>query len=157
MELIRARSVDQAPLRVLARALVAEFGHLYPDWKVDAAIVELSQDSGAGLPLHLVTMDDGVPLGVASIIADDEVTGWDGRGWWLANVLVLPAHRGHGIGMELVDRAIKIAAIYGADDLHLVTDTADAWYLKQGWKKIGTGDVHGHPMIVMRLVLKPNS
>lgn len=153
MKAIRSSSLSDTTLQFLATILVAEFGHLYPAWDLVAATHELSQDPGQGLPLHLAAIQDDRVLGVTSIIPDDEVTGWERKGWWLANVLVLPEYRGRGIGRWLIDRAIDIASESGANELHLVTDTVENWYLKHGWKSIGVGDVHGHAMVVMHLDL----
>ena len=61
--------------QVLAEHLVAEFGHIYPEWNLATAIGELSEDSGHGLPLHLAAIDNDQILAVASIIADVEVSG----------------------------------------------------------------------------------
>ena len=155
MKLRRCSSLSPARLEFLASHLVAEFGHLYPGWDESAATNELSQDAARGLPLHLAAIENDRTLGSASIIDDDEVTGWEGDEWWLANVFVLPEYRGRGIGSSLIKHAIEIARQSGARDLHLVTDTVENWYLKQGWERIGIGDVHGHPMVVMRLALAP--
>ena len=153
MELRRCSSLPTATLEFLAAHLVAEFGHLYPVWDESAATNELSQDAAEGLPLHLAAIDNHRALGSASIIPDDEVTGWEGNDWWLANVFVLPEYRGRGIGSSLIKRAIEIARESGARDLHLVTDTVENWYLKQGWESLGFGEVHGHEMVVMHLEL----
>ena len=155
MELRRCSSLPVATLEFLAAHLVAEFGHLYPAWNESAAIDELSQDASPGLPLHLAAIENDRTLGSTSIIPDDEVTGWEGNEWWLANVFVLPEYRGRGIGSSLIKHAIEIARESGTRDLLLVTDTVENWYLKQGWKGIGIGDVHGHAMIVMHLDLTP--
>jgi predicted N-acetyltransferase YhbS len=154
--LIRTSSVPDETLIFLASNLVAEFGHIYPAWDLVAARSELAEDSGHGLPLHLVAIENGQPLGVAAIISDDEVTGWEEKNWWLANVLVFPEHRDRGVGISLVNRAIEIARDSGAHELHLVTDTAESWYAKHGWESVGIGEVHGHQMIVMRLDLRAN-
>ena len=150
MELRRASFVRDEARRFISGELVSAFGHMYPDWDIETAIAELSQDHGSGLPLHLFAMDSDSPLGIASIISDDEVTGWENRGWWLANVLVLPQYRAQGIGKSLINAASIIAASAGAKELHLVTDSAESWYLKHGWQTVGTGEVHGHQMQVMR-------
>jgi predicted N-acetyltransferase YhbS len=153
MELSRSSSLGIEALHLLAVNLVAEFGHLYPGWDLLTARNELAQDAGQGLPLHIVAVDDGVPRGIASIIADDEVTGWEAESWWLANVMVLPKYRDQGIGSMLVQGAVERARDSGVCNLHLVTDTAESWYRRHGWESVGTGEVHGHRMIVMRLDL----
>ena len=143
-------------MELLASYLVAEFGHLYPNWDLADAVLELSQDPGEGLPLHLGAVENRRVVGIVSIISDDEVTGWE-EDWWLANVLVLPEYRGRGIGNRLVDQAVEIARAHGAVSLHLVTNTVENWYLTQGWKTLGPGDVHGHEMVVMHLELSPSN
>jgi predicted N-acetyltransferase YhbS len=153
MELTRSSALGNETLHLLAGQLIAEFGHLYPGWDLLTARDELALDAGYGLPLHIVAIDDGLPRGIASIIADDEVTGWEGEGWWLANVLVLPQYRDRGIGSALVQGAVERARDSGVCNLHLVTDTAESWYQRCGWESVGTGEVHGHRMIVMRLDL----
>ena len=142
-------------MKPLATHLVAEFGRLYPAWNLDLAGEELSQDAGEGLPLQLVAIENRRAVGIVSIISDDEVTGWEDKDWWLANVFVVPEFRGKGIGISLITRAVELARESGATDLHLVTDTVESWYLNQGWKSVGIGHVHGHQMIVMHLDLLP--
>ena len=137
--------------------MVAEFGYLYPAWDLDLAEKELSQDAGKGLPLQLVAIENRRAVGIVSIITDDEVTGWEDKDWWLANVFVVPEFRGKGIGISLITHAVELARESGATDLHLVTDTVESWYLNQGWKSVGIGHVHGHQMIVMRLDLAPSN
>lgn len=153
MKLVRSSTLPDSALQFIAKHLVAEFGHIYPHWNVEVAVRELSEDAGQGLPLHMAAIENENVLGIASVISEDEVTGWEGKGWWLANVLVLPEYRNRGIGKKLVNQAVEIARSSRAIDLHLVTDTAQAWYLEQGWASIGTGDVHGHSITIMRLDL----
>lgn len=153
LEFIRSSALPFVILESLASNLIAEFGRLYPTWNLADAIDELTQDAGQGLPLHIAAIEKRRALGSASVISDDEVTGWKGSGWWLANVFVVHEYRGRGIGSSLINRAIAIARESGARDLHLVTDTEEDWYLKQGWERIGLGDVHGNEMVVMHLKL----
>lgn len=157
MRLDRCSSLPNALLHGLALHLVAEFGHLYPMWNVNTAVEELAQDSGKGLPLHLVAVENDRAIGIVSVIADDEVTGWEGKGWWLANVFVLPEFRGRGVGTSLIDRAAEIARESGALDLHLVTDTFENWYSKHDWQRAGVGEVHGNEMVVMHRKLGTNA
>lgn len=157
MRLDRCSSLPDAVLHGLALHLVAEFGHLYPTWNVIQAVEELAQDLGEGLPLHLVAVENDRAIGIASVIADDEVTGWEDKGWWLANVFVLPEFRGRGIGTSLIDRAVEIARESGALDLHLVTATFENWYSKHDWQRVGAGEVHRNEMVVMHRRLGTNA
>jgi GNAT superfamily N-acetyltransferase len=153
MDLIRADCLDNSMLFILAAHLVSEFGHLYPQWDPGTALQELREDSGSGVPIHVVAIENGEPVGVASIIPDDEVVGWEDKNAWLANVLVLPEYRGRGIGKLLIDRAAEFASESGQSDLHLVTDMAEEWYSRQGWEHVGIGNVHGNLLTVMRFSL----
>jgi len=153
MRVVRASELPDSELMSIANNLVTAFGHLYPGWDTSSAAAELAEDVGSGLPLHLVGIENEQVIGIASIISTDEVTGWKDQGWWLANVLVLAGHRDQGVGHLLVANAIEIAKSSHARELHLVTDTAVDWYLRQGWKEAGLCDVHGHPMSLMQLAL----
>lgn len=153
MEVARASALPPGVLQFVAIYLAAEFRHLYPEWDSAAAFDELCQDSGDGLPLHILMIENGEVLGVASIISDDEVVGWEDKSWWLANVLVLPEQRNRGIGKRLVASAIDMAKESGAHELHLVTNAAQDWYRWLGWQEVGLGQVHDHQMTVMRLAL----
>lgn len=149
MDLERTASLDTETVQFLATQLIFEFGHLYPTWDLASAINELREDNGAGIPIHVAAIENGQAIGIASIIPDDEVTGWEGKEAWLANVLVLQEFRNRGIGGELVEGVIEIARENKVRDLHLVTDTAEQWYLEKGWETVGVGQVHGHQMTVM--------
>ena len=135
---------------MLASALVAEFGSHYPNWTIDEAIEELAMTGP--LPMSVVALDGTTPLGCASLLVDDEVTGWDGH-MWLGNVVVLEAARNRGVGSALVVAIEQRAAALGIRELHLVTSSAIGWYEQRGWKLIGEADVHGHAMSVMRKLL----
>ena len=59
----------------------------------------------------------------------------------LAHVAVLPAHRGTGVGSELVRAFLESARASGADRCELVTraddEGADDFYARLGWHRIG--------------------
>lgn len=133
--------------RLLADALVAEFGTHYPNWTVDEAIAELA--APGPIPASFVALDGTTPLGCASLLADDEVADWDGR-LWLGNVVVLEAARHRGIGSALVSAVEAHATALGITELHLVTTTALEWYERHGWQHVGAASVHGHAMSVLR-------
>ena len=104
------------------------------------------------IPVTFVAVDDGCAIGCASLLDDDEVTGWDDHAW-LGNVAVVEAARGHGVGSALVSAVETHATSIGVTALHLVTTSAVDWYRAKGWDVVGVGDVHGHSMTVMRKTL----
>lgn len=131
---------------MLADALLAAFGTQYPSWTTDEAVQELA--APGPVPFSLIACEGDQPLGCASLLDDDEVSGWDGR-TWLGNVIVLESARGRGIGSALVDAIEQRATRLGVRELHLVTTTAIDWYERRGWSVRGSADVHGHAMTVM--------
>ena len=150
MEIVPGNRCTVAQRTLLAHTLIREFGTHYPDWTVDQAADELA--AHGPLPMSLIALDGDIALGCASLLDDDEVTGWVDR-IWLGNVVVLGTERGRGIGAALVDAIERYAASMGFPELHLVTSTAIDWYERRGWTALGVADVHGHAMTVMRRAL----
>lgn len=111
----------------------------------DAVVFEAL--AGAPLPHFLVARVDGAPVGCASIVAADLPTRPD-LGPWLANVYVLPAWRGRGVGAALVRRAMA-HGLAVTDRLHLYTFGTTALYERLGWRTCGTGEYAGRPISIM--------
>ena len=151
VEILPAAALPEEALAVLARALVATFGHAYPQWSAEEAQAELG--NAQGLPTSHFAMQNAQVMGCASLLADDEVSGYEGQGPWLGNVWIHEEYRERGVGSALVRSISELAASQGATALYLVTDTATAWYAKQGWTELGSALVHGHAMTVMRMQL----
>lgn len=147
MEIVVGSALGAAVVDPVARALVDEFGSLYPRWTVAEAASELTND--LGLPRSWVTVHDGRAIACASLLDDDEVDDEE-TGPWLGNVWVSPQHRGSGIGSALVEHVVDAARAAGYDDLLLVTDGADDWYAARGWCAERVTTVHGHRMLLMR-------
>lgn len=147
VEIVPGWQCDAETRAVLARVVVAEHGHEYPQWTVTEAIDEIG--APGPIPMTFVAVENGRAIGCASLLDDDEVTGWDGH-FWLGNVVVLGSERGRGVGSALVQAVMDHARSLGIGELHLVTTSAIDWYLPRGWARLGSADVHGHPMTVMR-------
>lgn len=151
MEIVPASQMDSRSLEAAALQLVIEFGYAYPEWTPEQALAELMNP--IGLPRSNVALQDGNVVGCASLLTDDEVTGFAAVSPWLGNVWVDPAHRHVGVGRALVSSIIELARSSGAADVHLVTDAGLRWYAAMGWRTVSTADVHGRTMHVMRLQL----
>ena len=54
----------------------------------------------------------------------------------LRSLVVAPAHRGGGLGGELVDRLAAAARSRGVKQLYLLTTTAEAFFARRGFRKI---------------------
>lgn len=149
MRILSGHELSESARDDLAHRLVAEFGQAYPDWSVAEARSEVANPTGLPQTWCLVA-EDGSAIASASLLADDEVTGYEHITPWLGNVLVAEAHRGRGLGAAIVDAALDQAWDRGFHTVHLVTDTAAAWYERRGWVVVGVVDVHGTAMQCMR-------
>src|SRR3954468_17892369 len=106
----RARVEEQ-----LAEWHVGEWGHLYDPamWNPHIALAELRAMAPRGVPRTLVALDDtlpeATPVGSVSLLATDDLPGWEGIGPWLGSLFVTPPWRGRGIGGELVEACLQLA------------------------------------------------
>ena len=97
-----------------------------------------SRTEKKGLPASFVALHSGLPVGMASLKADDLWSRKD-LGPWLASLYVHHAFRGMGIGSELVKTVCAEAARQEHRRLHLFLDRRssaelDAFYEKRGWR-----------------------
>jgi amino-acid N-acetyltransferase len=60
-----------------------------------------------------------------------------GRSALLRSLVVAPALRGHGLGDRLVRRLATVARRKGVTRFYLLTTTAEAFFARRGFKKIG--------------------
>jgi GNAT superfamily N-acetyltransferase len=97
--------------------------------------------------------DNDKLLGVATLVADDELPDAPEPGPWLAAVFVTPDARRHGAGSALVDHATNRARALGHQKLYLYTEHAQDWYLGKGWQKVRETVFLGLHHTVMQLDL----
>ena len=87
------------------------------------------------LPLAIVALDDGVPVGTGSLKTNDLVERTD-LSPWLAGIFVVPAARRRGIGSMIVRHLENEAARLGHRQLYLWTPTAERLYASLGWQPL---------------------
>ena len=138
---------DGALRRMVARWLVDEWPHLFPDdteeWYLDVwAQADLS---GAEAPHVVVAVLEGEVIGTASMVLDDELPGAPEPGPWLAAVWVHPGHRGKGAGRALVREIVSRAR----GPLWLYTEGEAGWYASMGWTRVREDSLNGHTVTVM--------
>lgn len=96
-----------------------EWGHTDPEDSLRAWTESRRSRSGrAGVPPNYVALRSVLPVGRSSLVGRDMDTR-TGLEPWLAGVLVLPEHRGHGVGPALVQRASLQAARVAVPTLNL--------------------------------------
>jgi polyamine oxidase len=147
----------------LARWHHAEFGHLYDARSWSAAIAERELLEMAAPESADVTwvafggdgrdVDD--VLGSVSLLASDDLAGFDHLRPWLASLYVTEQARGCGIGGALVDHALAEAALLGHDYVHLFTAGQHEYYLGRGWRTLERIEQRGHAAHVMAKATSP--
>jgi GNAT superfamily N-acetyltransferase len=112
----------------------AQWSRLLPHWQLATAQEDLaSHTGGARVPTTILALVDGELAGSVSLLANDDerIRAYSP---WLASLLVLPGHRGRGIGAALVRRCVDVAAQLGIARLHLYPDDAAPFYERLGWR-----------------------
>lgn len=88
----------------------------------------------SALPRVLVSLSDGLPVGMAALAAEDLETRRDLTPW-LAGVYVVPEHRGQGHASRLVRAVEDLARRSAIPTLWLYTRSAEPLYRRCGWQR----------------------
>lgn len=152
MEIVPLEEHPEA-IPTLARWHLAEWGH-YSASRTQASTEErlrrhLASD---GIPLTMVALEGGEPVGSAALVWNDMKTRPEIRPW-LADVVVDPAWRRRGIGSKLVRRLVKRARQLGVDTLYLYTPDQDRLYARLGWKTIERLEYRNEEVVLMKIKL----
>lgn len=141
---------DDSVRRMLAEWSLVEWAGDFPDDTIDWYLDLYAESSeGRGLPVCLVAEIDGIPVGTASLIADDELPDATESGPWVAAVFVEPGSRRSGVGAALVAEAVSRGHAMGFDEIFLYTESGAPWYEKTGWQRVREAELAGHPVTVM--------
>jgi len=96
-----------------------------------AARLREARDRNA-VPLSLVALRDGSPVGTVNLVANDNAER-PNLTPWLAALLVAPEYRGRGVGSNLVRSLVGEAARLGFERLYLGADIPQ-YYARLGWE-----------------------
>lgn len=134
----------------LAQLHQAAWSTVHPDMTVADWETEFSWHTLAASPTTLVAIDANQQLlGSASLVKDD-MEGLAPYSPWLANVLVVPAARGRGIGAALIEAVALYARAQGHHVLFLFTTDQQRFYTQRGWIPMETRVHHGDVVTLMR-------
>jgi predicted N-acetyltransferase YhbS len=115
----------------VARWIHEEWWSNKPGHTVETMEARLGEASDRNaIPLSLVALRSGSPVGTVNLVANDNEERPDLTPW-LAALLVLPEHRGHGVGSELVRSLVKEATRLGVKRVYLGTDVPQ-YYARLG-------------------------
>ncbi|MEQ1874970.1 MAG: GNAT family N-acetyltransferase [Ilumatobacteraceae bacterium] len=149
----------------LAAWHVAEWGHLYDHavWNGEIAIAEFDAMANGSTTDQTWVAFDGSGrgetdvLGSVSLLATDDLPGFDHLTPWRASLFVAPAARGRGIGSSLVDHVLADAAANGIARVHLFTAGQEQYYLDHGWRTIKQIEHRGENAAVMVRATSPHA
>lgn len=151
---MRVEAIGRHPtcIEPLARLHHAEWGALYDDWTLEAAIAELHDHATrTSLPTTLLLMEDDHALGSVSLLIEDAPALQDRGSPWLGSLFVMPDARGRGGGRILVDAAVAHAAREGVALLRLFTLWHEDFYASLGWQVEERTSLHGTPVVIMSI------
>jgi predicted N-acetyltransferase YhbS len=136
----------------LARWHLAEWGHHGSRTQASAEERLHRHVASRGIPLTMVALEDGEPVGSAALVWNDMKTRPEIRPW-LADVVVAPAWRRRGIGSKLVRRLVERARELGVETLYLYTPDQDQLYARLGWETVERLDYRDEQVVLMKIEL----
>ena len=152
MDIVRLEKYPQF-VPTVAEWLYKEWGHEIPGVSVAKIEARLQMFPDAqGVPTAFIALWEGVPVGVARLVAHD----MDVRPMlspWLASVFVLPQFRKRGIGRTLCARVSAEAQQFGFSYIYLFTPDRERFYAQQGWETIERIVYRNKDVSVMQLRL----
>lgn len=149
-----------APL--LATWHFAEWGHLYPAdvWNEEIATAEFEGMASSTSADRTWVAFDGETrraedvLGSVSLMASDDLAGYEHLSPWLASMFVAPEARGRGVATALVDHLLAAARAAGHGEVYLFTAGQDDFWSAQGWYVVAEVESAGHRAVVMSRSLR---
>ncbi|MBN1812726.1 MAG: GNAT family N-acetyltransferase [Anaerolineae bacterium] len=143
-----AAHLDAVP--TLAAWVYDQWGHwMSPATTPETLCREFERRAVQGrIPETFVAMEDGVPVGTASLVAHDLAERMD-LSPWLAAVYVAPEFRNQGVGSALVRAVMDETLALGVEELYLFTPDKMSFYSRLGWKVLEHREHHGTDVTVM--------
>jgi predicted N-acetyltransferase YhbS len=136
-------------LSTLAAWHHAQWGYLHPGETVMDRSARLRRQAQTdAMPLAVVALQGGQPLGSASLVQHDMDTHPE---WspWLASVYVASPYRRQGIGTALVERIVGEARRMDVERMYLFTPDRASFYRQLGWKTLAREEYHGDFVTIM--------
>lgn len=102
------------------------------------------------LPLDIIALQDGEPVGSASLKAHELQTIYPAYQFWLGSVFVKPDCRGQGIASMLARQIIAMARQRQLPQLYLQTvNLTGGLYAALGWEPLDRLNYRGEEILVM--------
>ena len=102
------------------------------------------------LPIQLLAMEQGKPVGTAVLKMQELADLYPDRQYWLGSVFVDEAHRGSRIASAMTLKIVEMAQARGLPHLYLQTaNLSGGLYAKLGWKPVERFDFRGEETLLM--------
>jgi RimJ/RimL family protein N-acetyltransferase len=133
------------------------FRNQWPDYYADRSQEEVEQGffedaSYSHLPIRLIAFESNELAGTIILRERGSLT-LPGFQPELGGLYVVEAHRGHGIGTELVRAGMKLALDQGYETVYATTATAAGILERLGWEFIQTIVHHDEQLLLYRCKL----
>ena len=140
-------------ITTLAHWLHDQWGHLSPGASVERDEARLRTNCNRDrIPLAVVALVDGEPVGVARLVEYDMDIRRD-LSPWLSSVFVPAEHRGKGIGTALTRRIMDESKALGVRTCYLFTPDRETFYSRLGWTVLERPEYRGERIVIMKLEL----
>lgn len=139
--------------RELVPLLASWFVEEWPEWYGPGgrgnAVADLTAfaTSESILPVGLIAFEENSPVGVAALKSESLPTHRHLSPWAAAG-LVLPTHRGRGIGANLLGALVQQAGKLGYQRVYCGTATAAALLRHSGWLELEVIQHEGETLVV---------
>ena len=142
-----AQHRDLVPL--LSSWFVEEWPEWYGPGGRGSAVGDLTAfaRSQSRLPVGLIALENSAPVGVVALKPESlpthrHLSPWAGAG------LVLPSHRGRGIGAQLLKALVQQAVTLGYPRVYCGTATAVSLLRRSGWSELETTEHEGEAIVI---------
>ena len=134
---------------LLASWFVEEWPEWYGPGGRGDAVADLTAfaRSQSTLPIGVIALERNVPVGVMALKAESLPTHCHLRPWAAAG-LVLPSHRGNGIGAELLEVLVRQAGALGYPRIYCGTATAVSLLRRSGWSELERTEHEGETVVI---------
>jgi GNAT superfamily N-acetyltransferase len=130
------------------------FGRYHSAMTVESRGEQLKGRLGTDtIPLTIVAIEEGKPVGSASIIEYDLKTHLDLTPW-VVSVIVHADYRRRGLGSRIMNRVDQEAVQLGLANLYLFTPDQKTFYSSLGWDVILKDNYQDKPIVIMKKTYK---
>jgi GNAT superfamily N-acetyltransferase len=139
--------------RHLVPRLASWFVEEWPEWYGPGgrgnAVEDLTDfaSSESTLPVGFIALENSTPVGVMALKAESLPTHRHLSPWAAAG-LVLPSHRGRGIGAQLLEALVFKAGALGYERMYCGTATAVSLLRRGGWSELDSIQHEGQLIVV---------